>query len=113
MRLSSFRAVDTRHHYLHADHSSGSSLRGRQQPARASLRHSNNHSKLRRNRAAPSTSQGSIAVAVHNVSVDAIVTDDNGAYMRDLKKENFRILEDGKPQEIVSFSQGRRADHAW
>ncbi len=55
---------------------------------------------------APSTSQGSIAVAVHNVSVDAIVTDDNGAYLKDLKKENFRILEDGKPQEIVSFSKG-------
>lgn len=50
--------------------------------------------------------QGSIAVAVHNVSVDAIVTDSDGNYLRNLKKENFRILEDGKPQEIVSFSTG-------
>ncbi len=53
----------------------------------------------------PTSSQG-ITVSVHNVAVDAIVTDDNGAYLKDLKKENFRILEDGKPQEIVSFGKG-------
>lgn len=50
--------------------------------------------------------QSSINVAVQNVSVDAIVTDNDGNFLKNLKKENFRILEDGKPQEIVSFSTG-------
>jgi len=37
------------------------------------------------------------------VVVDAVVLDKKGNPVRDLKKENFTILEDGVPQEIVTF----------
>jgi VWFA-related protein len=37
--------------------------------------------------------------------MDAIVTDTNGDFVPDLTKEDFEILEDGKPQEIFSVSE--------
>lgn len=40
---------------------------------------------------------------VDYVEVDALATDRQGAFVRDLKKEDFQILEDGKPQIISSF----------
>lgn len=46
----------------------------------------------------------SISVTVPVVSVDVVVTDNNGNYLRDLKKENFRISEDGAVQTISNFS---------
>lgn len=50
------------------------------------------------------TSPGfSIAVTVPVVSVDVVVTDNNGNYLKDLKKENFRISEDGTVQTITNF----------
>jgi VWFA-related protein len=42
-------------------------------------------------------------VAVDYVEVDALVTDAQGNYVRDLKKEDFQIFEDGKPQTISNF----------
>jgi VWFA-related protein len=48
----------------------------------------------------------SIAVTVPVVNVDAVVTDNDGNYVGGLKKQNFRILEDGVPQEISNFSTG-------
>ena len=56
---------------------------------------------------APSAQTGpgfSISVTVPVVSVDVVVTDNNGNYLRDLKKENFRITEDGTVQTITSFA---------
>ena len=47
-----------------------------------------------------------ISVTVPVVNVDAVVTDNDGNYVTGLKKENFRILEDGAPQEITNFSTG-------
>src|SRR5262245_30479755 len=38
------------------------------------------------------------------VSVDVIVRDKSGAVVRGLKPEDFELREDGKPQEIASFS---------
>ena len=38
------------------------------------------------------------------VSVDVIVRDGSGAIMRDLKREDFEVTEDGKPMEIRSFA---------
>lgn len=46
----------------------------------------------------------SISVTVPVVSVDVVVTDNNGTYLRDLKKENFRISEDGTVQTITNFA---------
>ncbi len=46
----------------------------------------------------------SISVTVPVVNVDVVVTDNNGNYLKDLKKENFRLTEDGAVQTITSFS---------
>ena len=46
----------------------------------------------------------SISVTVPVVSVDVVVTDNNGNYLTGLKKENFRISEDGAVQTITNFA---------
>jgi hypothetical protein len=38
------------------------------------------------------------------VSVDVGVTDARGNYLRDLKRENFRVLEDGAERPITNFA---------
>jgi VWFA-related protein len=43
-------------------------------------------------------------VEVNFVDVDAVVTDEQGHFISDLKKEDFELLEDGKPQKIDTFS---------
>jgi VWFA-related protein len=43
-------------------------------------------------------------VRVDYVEVDALVTDAQGRFIRDLTKEDFRVLEDGKPQTIANFA---------
>jgi VWFA-related protein len=54
---------------------------------------------------APQSTPGySISITVPVVSVDAVVTDNNGNYLPDLKKENFRITEDGTVQTISNFA---------
>ncbi len=45
-----------------------------------------------------------ISVTVPVVSVDAVVTDNNGNFLTGLKKENFRITEDGAVQTISNFA---------
>jgi VWFA-related protein len=45
----------------------------------------------------------SITVNVPVVNVDLVVTDDSGNYLEQLRKENFRIIEDGVPQVITNF----------
>lgn len=51
-----------------------------------------------------STPGYSISITVPVVTVDAVVTDGNGNYLPDLKKENFRITEDGTVQTIANFA---------
>src|SRR6202140_2253676 len=46
----------------------------------------------------------SISVTVPVVSVDVVVTDGNGNYLKDLKKENFRITEDTTVQTITNWA---------
>src|SRR5499433_3679007 len=41
---------------------------------------------------------------VEYVEVDALVTDQQGNFVRTLTKDDFQILEDGKPQTISNFS---------
>ena len=41
---------------------------------------------------------------VEYVEVDAIVTDPQGRFIRDLKKEDFQVLEDGKRQIVSDFT---------
>ena len=44
-----------------------------------------------------------ISTTVPLVNVDVVVTDNDGNYLNNLKKENFRVLEDGAPQTITNF----------
>ena len=43
-------------------------------------------------------------VEVNYVEIDAAVTDAQGNFVRDLKKEDFQVFEEGKPQELSVFS---------
>ncbi|MCU0255937.1 MAG: VWA domain-containing protein, partial [Vicinamibacterales bacterium] len=43
-------------------------------------------------------------VEVDYVEVDAIVTDRNGRFVRDLTLDDFQVFEDGKPQKLELFS---------
>ena len=47
----------------------------------------------------------SMRVDVPLVNVDVMVMTKNGAFIGGLRKENFRVLEDGVPQKVTSFSQ--------
>jgi VWFA-related protein len=48
--------------------------------------------------------QPTFKAQVEYVEVDALVTDAAGKIVRDLKKEDFQVLEDGKPQTVTNFS---------
>jgi VWFA-related protein len=48
--------------------------------------------------------QPTFKVQVDYVEVDALVTDRTGAVVADLKKEDFQVLEDGRPQTITAFA---------
>jgi VWFA-related protein len=50
-----------------------------------------------------------ISVSAQLVNVDAVVTDGDGTFLPGLKKENFRVLEDGKPQIITNFTPSGEA----
>jgi VWFA-related protein len=59
-------------------------------------------------RAQSPTSQGRPAVTfqteVDYVDVDVVVTDEQGNFVRGLAREDFQVLEDGKPVKIDTFS---------
>lgn len=50
--------------------------------------------------------QPNVAIAVQSnvVNIDAVVTDQDGNIVSGLKRDNFRILDDGQPQQISNFS---------
>ena len=52
----------------------------------------------------PSPQGPTFRVRVDYVEVDVVVTDRDGNLVRDLKKEDFQVLEDGKPQTISAFT---------
>jgi len=43
-------------------------------------------------------------VEINYVEVDAVVVDRQGNFVRDLKRDDFQLLEDGKPQKISTYS---------
>src|SRR5437773_4346557 len=45
-----------------------------------------------------------VRITTNLVQVDAVVTDKNGKVITDLKPEEIRIYEDGRPQKITNFS---------
>src|SRR5207248_4562550 len=54
--------------------------------------------------AAPPPQGPTFKVRVDYVEVDVVVTDRQGNLVRDLKKEDFQVLEDGKNQTINTFT---------
>ncbi len=62
-------------------------------------------------RAQPAPADPTIRTAVQEVVVDLIVRDRKGRFIGDLRPEEVEVLEDGRPQRIVSFRliQGRAA----
>jgi Ca-activated chloride channel family protein len=50
--------------------------------------------------------------AVELVTMGVTVSDRSGAYLGDLGREHFEILEDGKPQTITYFAPGGQAESA-
>src|SRR5260370_36255909 len=62
----------------------------------------------------PQTTPGfSISVTVPVVGVDVVVTDNNGNYLKDLKKENFRITEDSTVQTITNYAPSEAPITIW
>jgi VWFA-related protein len=53
---------------------------------------------------APAAPQVAISVQSNIVNVDAVVTDQDGNIVTGLKKENFRILDEGQRQQISNFA---------
>ncbi|HUJ31751.1 MAG TPA: VWA domain-containing protein [Candidatus Acidoferrum sp.] len=45
-----------------------------------------------------------ISVESNLVNIDAVVTDHDGNIVNGLKRENFRVLDEGQPQQITNFS---------
>ena len=45
-----------------------------------------------------------IAVQSNLVNVDAVVTDNDGNLVTGLKRDNFRILDEGQPQQVTNFA---------
>src|ERR671918_1849922 len=43
-------------------------------------------------------------VEVNYVDVDVVVTDENGNFVSGLKREDFEVFEDGKPQKVDTFA---------
>ncbi len=54
--------------------------------------------------AAPTSQQPTFKLRVDYVEVDVVVTNRTGNLVRDLKKEDFQVLEDGKGQTITNFT---------
>jgi VWFA-related protein len=53
---------------------------------------------------APPPPQTSISVESNLVNVDVVVTDQDGDVLSGLTKENFRISDNGQPQQITNFA---------
>ena len=52
----------------------------------------------------PSLQTPTFKAEVEYVEVDALVTDSQGQFVRDLKKEDFQVFEDNQRQTISAFS---------
>ena len=52
----------------------------------------------------PTGPQLTFRVETNYIEVDAIVTDGRGNVVRDLKREDFMLFEDGKPQAVDAFA---------
>lgn len=49
---------------------------------------------------------GTLRIETELVQIDVVVSDKQGKLVNDLKREDFQLIEDGKPQSITHFSIG-------
>ena len=73
----------------------------------AVLASTSSHLQASQRQASPDVPQGpqySLSVEAPLVVIDVLVTDEDGTVLSELRKENFRILDDGKPQVISNFA---------
>ncbi len=52
----------------------------------------------------PPETQAAIAVQSNLVDVDAVVTDEEGNLVTGLQRQNFRVFDNGQPQQIANFA---------
>jgi VWFA-related protein len=52
----------------------------------------------------PPAPSATFQVEVNYVDIDAVVTDERGNFVSDLTRDDFELLDDGRPQEISAFS---------
>ncbi len=75
------------------------------QLVRRALKHPTRTPKKTSQHAVDADDSGTIKVDVKLVNVFVTVTDNQGAPVSSLTKENFNLLEDGKPQKLAVFSK--------
>ena len=78
-------------------------LRAESPPSPLLQRPANRRAKAPANQPPPPP-QVAISVQSNMVNVDAVVTDQDGNIVTGLKKENFRILDEGQRQQISNFA---------
>ena len=61
----------------------------------------------------PSLQTPTFKAEVEYVEVDALVTDSQGQFVRDLKKEDFQVFEDNQRQTISTFSLLISRSRSW
>ena len=66
----------------------------------------NQQDKGKGQKAQPSRDADTVRIDTELVQIDIVVSDKQGKLISDLKREDFQILEDGKPQTISHFSVG-------
>src|SRR5262249_25867211 len=66
----------------------------------------NQQDKGKGQKAQPTQDADTVRIDTELVQIDIVVSDKQGKLVSDLKREDFQILEDGKPQTISHFSVG-------
>src|SRR5690242_13203137 len=75
------------------------------EPRPTGRRNSSRQSQMFRQETQAKTDPGyAISVSVPVVTLDVVVTDNDGNYLTGLKKENFRISDEGARQTITNFA---------
>ena len=97
---------------LHARTAAAAALRGNRKGRRNRRRQSSEPAKQPTGQQQPATAgqpqsqapQTAISVSSNLVNIDAVVTDFDGNIIQGLQKANFRVLDDGQPQQITNFA---------
>src|ERR1700691_3085926 len=77
--------------------------RQQQEPGGAHKQRRGRHQQAEAGKPQAQAPQVTIAVQSNVVNIDAVVTDAEGNIITGLQKQNFRVLDDGQPQQISNF----------